>query len=95
MALFAWREACGSSRLGSFWAWITGVALNFLMSWEAGQATGKWRGKTRRANLLEGLVVDEACGILWEIELSLLDVLAELPETSTESAPFHFGAGRG
>jgi len=29
--------------------------------------------------LLQGLVIYEACGILWDVELPLLDMLAELP----------------
>ncbi len=31
-------------------------------------------------HLFEGLVVDEARSILWNLELALLDVLAELPK---------------
>lgn len=30
-------------------------------------------------NLLQGLVVYKACRILWDLQLALLDMLAELP----------------
>ena len=39
-----------------------------------GQVTG-WES----AYLLQGLVVDEACCILWDLELAFLDLLAKLP----------------
>lgn len=65
------------------WAWMMGVALSFLMSC----STKISRGPKHRfcltgryeSHLLQGLVVDEAGSIFWNIKLALLDVFAELP----------------
>ena len=82
VALFACKEICGSSAscpwLPSLCGGITGVALSFLISYKAGQLSPKTStGKNK--NLLECLIVDEAGGVFWNLQLPLLDVLPELP----------------
>lgn len=42
-------------------------------------------------NLLQSLVVDEAGGILWNLQLPLLDMLAELPRKASGVSSFIFG----
>jgi hypothetical protein len=41
---------------------------------------------TPKTYLLQGLVVDEACSILGDLELAFLDLLAKLPEEGSLSA---------
>jgi hypothetical protein len=40
------------------------------------------------ACLLEGFIVDKACGILGEVELSSLDLLSELPVPTSQKSAF-------
>jgi hypothetical protein len=35
-------------------------------------------------HLLQSFVVDEACRILWDLELAFLDLLAKLPRSANE-----------
>ena len=59
-----------------------GVLLRCLMSCLSrisGNRAWRAQGCWTKPHLLESLVVDEASGIFWYIELTFLDVLAELP----------------
>lgn len=86
VALFACKDVCGS-RVSCPWllsasAGITGVLLSFLMS--CGHiSTYTALVRCTLVYLLERLVVDEAGGILWDLQLPLLNVLAELPREAS------------
>lgn len=86
VALFACKDVCGSSVscpwLLSASAGITGVLLSFLMSC-VHISTYTAVVRCTLVYLFERLVVDEAGGILWDLQLPLLNVLAELPREAS------------
>lgn len=98
VALFACRDVCGSS---ASWPWllslsagITGVLLSFLMSYRH-ISTHVAFILAYQIHLLECLVVDETCGIFWNLQLPLLDVLAELPRKASRVSRLVFGSQAG
>ena len=84
VALFACRDTCGSKTSTggweAFWARRVGVALSCLMSypWISRTASKPGVGEVRR-HFFERLIVDKACGILGDVQLTFLKVLPKLP----------------
>lgn len=98
VALFACSEVCGSN---ASWPWllspsagITGVLLSFLMSYRHISAHTQ-PILDHPIHLLERLVVDKTGGILWNLQLPLLDVLAELPRKASRVSGLIFGSQAG
>ncbi len=76
MSCWAQCQCCaGPSWLVS----LLGLFQSALGLTDAGHDRGEKEDSGRLTHLFEGLVVDEARSILWNLELALLDVLAELP----------------